>query len=64
MEAAIKAIENEGMKIDPNDKKRLAPFGHEHINIVGHYSFELAHEILNGRLRRLLPMDTKLFGKN
>jgi len=62
MEAALKAMENKAIKINPDDKKRLSPFGHEHINIVGHYSFELAHEILKGRLRQLLPMDKNLFG--
>jgi hypothetical protein len=34
-----------------------------HINIVGHYSFDLAKEILSGKLRPLQPMDKKLFGK-
>jgi hypothetical protein len=37
---------------------------HEHINIVVHYSsFDLAYEILKGKLRSLLPMDEKLFGE-
>lgn len=63
MESALKVMENEGITIDPDDKKRLSPFSHEHINIVGHYSFELAHDILNGKLRTLLPMDKNLFGK-
>jgi TnpA family transposase len=62
IEAACKAMENEGIEINKEDKKRLSPFGHEHINIVGRYSFEQANEILNGRLRQLLPMDKKLFG--
>ncbi len=64
MEAALKAMKNEGIKINSDDKRGLFPFGHDHINIVGHYSFELAHEILNGKLRTLLPMDKKLFGRN
>ena len=63
MESALKTMEEAGIKIEPADKKRLSPFGHEHINIVGHYSFDLAHEILKGKLRSLLPMDKKLFGE-
>jgi TnpA family transposase len=62
MEAAIKTMESEGIEIYPEDKMRLSPFGHEHINIVGRYSFAQACEILKGQLRQLLPMDKKLFG--
>lgn len=62
MESALRTMEEAGIKIEPNDKKRLSPFGHEHINIVGHYSFDLAYDILKGKLRSLLPMDEKLFG--
>ena len=45
-----------------DDVKRLSPLGYDHINIVRHYSFDSAKEILSGKLRPLQPMDKKLFG--
>lgn len=62
IESAVKAMEKEGIKVDYEDKRRLSPFGYEHINIVGHYSFEQAYKILKGHFINLLPMDKKLFG--
>ncbi|MCB2299501.1 hypothetical protein [Clostridium tagluense] len=46
-----------------DDIKRPSPLGYDHINIVYHYSFDLAKEILSGKLRPLQPMDKNLFGK-
>ena len=43
--------------------RTLPPLGYDHINIIGHYSFDLPKEILAGKLRPLQPMDKKLFGK-
>ena len=63
MQKAIESMEKAGYVIDEKDKARLKPFRHENINIVGSYSFEDSEEVLNGKLRDLLPMDEKLFGK-
>ena len=63
MEKALDAIRNAGYIVNLDDVKRLSPLGYDHINIVGHYSFDLAKEILSGKLRPLQPMDKKLFGK-
>ena len=48
--------------LDEKDKEKLKPFIHNHINIVGNYSFEEAERIMKGVLKNLLPMDKKLFG--
>ena len=63
METALDAIRKGGYTVNPEDEKRLSPLGHDHINIVGHYSFDLPDEILNGKLRMLHPMNKKLFDK-
>ena len=63
MEIALDAIRNGGYTVNHDDVKRLSPLGYDHINIVGHYSFDLPEEILDGKLRPLQPMDRKLFGK-
>jgi len=63
MEIALDAIRNGGYTVNSDDVKRLSPLGYDHINIVGHYSFDLPEEILDGKLRPLQPMDRKLFGK-
>lgn len=63
MEIALDAIRNGGYTVNHDDVKRLSPLGYDHINIVGHYSFDLPEEILDGKLRPLQPMDRNLFGK-
>jgi len=37
----------------PEDVARLSPLGHEHINVLGRYSFALADRIAHGELRPL-----------
>ncbi|MBX4270040.1 transposase [Clostridium estertheticum] len=61
MEKALGAIQSAGYIVNVDDVNRLSPLGY-HINIVGHYSFDSAKEILSGKLRPLQPMDKKLFG--
>ena len=63
MEIALDAIRNGGYTVNHDDVKRLSPLVYDHINIVGHYSFDLPEEILDGKLRPLQPMDRNLFGK-
>ncbi len=59
MTAALDAIQENDIKIDTEDIQRLSPVGHEHINIVGRYSFHLPEEIENGALRPLIKMEEK-----
>ncbi len=57
MTASLDAIRENGVKIDKEDIQRLSPVGHEHINIVGRYSFQLPEEVENGALRSLIKID-------
>ncbi|MCC2458355.1 MULTISPECIES: Tn3 family transposase [Bacillus] len=54
MESALQVLRNRDHTLDDNDIARISPLGHEHINIVGRYSFILPEEIKDGRLRSLL----------
>jgi hypothetical protein len=41
------------MVIHPEDRARLSPLQHKHINVLGRYSFALADPIAQGELRPL-----------
>ena len=53
MEAALDVIRKAGCVVNLSDVKRFSPLGYDHINIVGHYSFNLPEEVLLGKLRPL-----------
>lgn len=55
--ASLDAIRENGVEIDNEDIQRLSPVGHEHINIVGRYSFHLPEEVENGDLRSLIKIE-------
>ncbi|OPA02041.1 hypothetical protein BHL27_06700 [Bacillus cereus] len=59
MTVALDAIRENGVEIDKEDIQRLSPVGHEHINIVGRYSFHLPEEVENGALRPLIKIEEK-----
>jgi hypothetical protein len=46
-----------GAEVRPEDMARLSPLGHEHINVLGRYSFALADGIAQGELRPLRHPD-------
>lgn len=54
MESALNLIQNLGEPIEEFNVQRLSPLGHEHINIMGRYSFVLPEEIEQGKLRKLI----------
>lgn len=54
MQSALEVLRNRGHVIEEYDVKRLSPLRHEHINIVGRYSFILPEEIRDGQLRTLI----------
>jgi TnpA family transposase len=56
MNAAIEALRAQGVSVAPEDIARLSPFGHKHINYLGHYSFILAEIIRQGGLRPFRSM--------
>jgi hypothetical protein len=37
--------------VKEDDEARLSPLSHKHVNMLGHYSFTLAEQVLNGQLR-------------
>ena len=50
MQAAIDHLKHDSKEAD---KARLSPLLHGHINVLGHYSFTLAKQVINGQLRPL-----------
>jgi TnpA family transposase len=53
MQAALDHLSAGGMMIHPEDRARLSPLQHKHINVLGRYSFALADPIAQGELRPL-----------
>jgi TnpA family transposase/site-specific recombinase XerD len=60
MNAAIEALRAQGVSVAPEDIARLSPFGHKHINYLGHYSFILSEIIRQGGLRPFRSMEQLL----
>ena len=40
-------------RVRPEDEARLSPLGHEHINLLGRYSFAVPESVARGELRPL-----------
>jgi TnpA family transposase len=53
MDAALRQLRSEGFEVRDEDVARLSPLGHEHINVLGRYTFTLPEPIANGELRPL-----------
>jgi hypothetical protein len=53
---ALKHLRNGSVEIREEDEARLSPLVHEHINVLGHYSFTLSESVLKGGLRPLNKM--------
>jgi hypothetical protein len=53
MDTALNHLAATGVRIQEEDKARLSPLGHDHINFQGRYSFALAEPVLRGELRPL-----------
>ena len=53
MDAALRQLSSEGFEVRDEDVARLSPLGHEHINVLGRYTFTLPEPIANGELRPL-----------
>ncbi len=41
MNAILDQLRMEGYDVNPEDEARLSPFGHDHINMLGRYSFAI-----------------------
>ena len=53
MEAALQQLRAEIYPVEEADVARLSPLLHEHINILGRYSFSMPEAVANGQLRPL-----------
>jgi len=53
MEAALNQLRGEGYPVEESDVARLSPLLHEHINMLGRYSFSMPEAVANGQLRSL-----------
>jgi TnpA family transposase len=53
MDQAVTQLHVEGVRPDAADVARLSPLGHEHLNFLGRYSFELPELIRRGEYRPL-----------
>ncbi len=54
MGIAVDALREEGVAIDDADLSRLSPLGHDHMTMLGHYSFHVPESVAQGRLRPLM----------
>lgn len=53
MEAALDQLRRDGYMVVDDDVARLSPLLHEHINMLGRYSFSLPEVVTKGQLRPL-----------
>ena len=53
IEAALKQLRSEGYPVADEDVMRLSPLLHEHINMLGRYSFSVPEAVTKGELRPL-----------
>ena len=53
MEAALDQLRADGYTVKDEDVARLSPLLHEHINMLGRYSFSVPEAVANGELRPL-----------
>ena len=53
MDAALDQLRREGFEVRDEDVVRLSPLAHEHINMLGRYTFTLPEPVARGELRPL-----------
>lgn len=53
MEAALEQLRRDGHPVQDEDVARLSPLLHEHINMLGRYSFSVPEAVAKGELRPL-----------
>jgi hypothetical protein len=57
MEAALEQLRADGHTVKNEDVARLSPLLHEHINLLGRYSFSVPEAVAKGELRPLHDPD-------
>lgn len=58
MQSALDHLKQQCTVIRDDDQARLSPLVHGHINVLGHYSFILTEQVVNGQLRPLNQPNT------
>jgi Tn3 transposase DDE domain len=53
MEAALEQLRQNGHPVQDEDLARLSPLIHNHINLLGRYSFAVPEAVARGELRPL-----------
>jgi len=53
MEAALNQLRADGFEVKNEDVARLSPLLHEHINMLGRYSFSVPDAVAKNELRPL-----------
>ncbi|ASK71482.1 Tn3 family transposase [Klebsiella pneumoniae] len=53
MQASLDHLKQQGEDVNAEDEARLSPLSHKHVNMLGHYSFTLAEQVMKGQLRPL-----------
>ena len=53
MQASLDHLRQQSVEIREEDEARLSPLVHRHVNMLGHYSFILAENVMKGVLRPL-----------
>ena len=53
VQASLDHLKQQGEEVNVEDEARLSPLSHKHVNMLGHYSFTLAEQVMNGQLRPL-----------
>lgn len=63
MEKTLEFLENEkSIEINDKDLERLSPLVFKHVNMLGHYSFDIEKKFSNGKLRPLGDLNEILKG--
>jgi TnpA family transposase len=60
MQKSVESLETKSIKIQEADLERLSPLLFKHINMLGHYSFEIEEKFLKGKLRPLQTLNKTL----
>ena len=53
MDASLDQLRREGFEVRDEDVVRLSPLAHEHVNMLGRYTFTLPEPVARGELRPL-----------
>lgn len=61
MQKSLNFLKTKNVKIKEDDLKRLSPLVYKHINMLGHYSFDIEDKFMQGKLRPLGDIEDSSF---